>query len=63
MDYLHFVAVKKKAEFKIKAQIGPFVCNTRTAGKEVDLMLKKLNFNFSFTWSYVPFGLISKMRV
>jgi len=29
-------------------------------GKEADLLLKQLNFKLSFTWSYDPFGMISK---
>jgi len=60
---LHFVVAKKKAQFKVKAKVGPIVCNTRLDGKEADLLLKKMNFKFSFTWSYDPFGLISKLRV
>ena len=28
-DELHFVSAKKKAHFKIKTEIGPFICNIR----------------------------------
>jgi len=34
MDQLHFVAAKENAQFKIKTQIGPFICNARLAGKK-----------------------------
>ena len=63
MDDLHFLADKNKAQFKIKAWVGPFVCNSRTFGKEEDFLLKKMNFNFIFTWYYDSFGMISKLRV
>lgn len=63
MDQLHFLVVKKKAQFKIKTQIGPFTCNARSTRQEVDAILKQMNFKHSFTWSYNPFGIISKLRV
>ena len=63
MDEIHFVAAKKKSQFKIKTQIGPFICNSRAVGEEVDKLLKEMHFNLSFTWSYDPLGVISKLRV
>jgi len=63
VDDMHFMEAKKKVKFKIKAKVQPFVYNTRSAGKEGDLLLKKMNFKLSFTSSYGPFGLISKVRV
>jgi len=39
-DEVHFVAAKKKYQFKIKSQIGPFICNNRVAGEEADKNLK-----------------------
>lgn len=39
------------------------MCNSRTIRKEADFLLKKLNLKLSFTWSYEPFGMISKLRV
>jgi len=62
-DNIHFVAAKKKSLFRIKTKVGPFICNSRAAGEEVDLLLKQMNFPLSFTWSYDPFGLISKLRI
>jgi len=38
-DEVNFVNAKKKANFKIKDQLGPFICNSREVGKEVDLIL------------------------
>lgn len=60
---VHFVAVKKKYEFKIKSQIGPFICKNRVVGEEVDKILKEINFTHSFTWSYDPWGIITKKTV
>ena len=62
-DEVHFVSAKKKSQFRIKSKIGPFICNERAIGEEADKILKEMNFNPSFTWSYDPFGVISKMRV
>lgn len=62
-DEVHFVAVNKKSQFKLKAQVGPFICNTRAVGEEVDRLPKEMNFGLSFTWSYDPIGMISKFRV
>ena len=63
LDELHFVSNKKKSQFKLKAQIGSFFCNTRVATKEAYLLLKQMQFELSFTWSYDPMGIISKLRV
>ncbi len=41
MDNLHFVAAKKNSQFKIKAQVGPFICNTKAVGKEANSLLNK----------------------
>ena len=60
---VHFVLAKKKYQFRIKTQIGPFICNTRVAGEEADKRLKEMKFTHSFTWSYDPLGIISKKRV
>lgn len=43
--------------------LGPFVCNTGTAGEEEDTILKEIKFNLSFTWSYDPCGIISKLKM
>jgi len=63
LDDIHFVVAKKKSQFRIKTQMGPFVCNTKTLGEEVDKMLKEMEFRLSFTWSYDPCGIISKLGV
>ena len=34
-DEINFVNTKKKANFKIKDQLGPFICNSREAGIEI----------------------------
>ena len=31
-DEINFLAAKKKTQFKIKNQVGPFFCNNRDAG-------------------------------
>ena len=63
MDEIHFVAAKKKSQFKIKNQIGPFICNSRVAREEADKLLREMQFNLNFTWSYDPLGVISKLRI
>lgn len=60
MDQLHFVATNKKARFKTKNHVGPFICNVRAVGNEVEKLLRQMNFKLSFTWSYEPLGVISK---
>jgi len=62
-DEVHFLAAKKKSQFRIKSQIGPFICNSRAAGEEEDKRLKEMNFTHNFTPSYDPWGIISKKRV
>lgn len=37
---IHFVVAKKKSQFRIKTQVGPFVYSTRTICEEADRMLK-----------------------
>ena len=61
-DELHFISTKK-AQYKIKTQVGPFIYNNRVEGEEVDKILKGMGFSHSFTWSYDPVGIISKKRV
>ena len=39
-DLVHFYNAKKKAQLRIKSQLGPFVCNTRDAGKEAEIILE-----------------------
>ena len=58
----NFFNAKKKAYFKIKDQLGPFICNSREAGKEVDLILQRMKFQRSFEWRYDPLEFITKKR-
>ena len=59
---VNFVKAKKKAQLKIKDQLGPFICNGREARKEVDLILQRLNLKQSFIWRYDPLDFIYKRR-
>ena len=59
-DEVLFVSAKKKSQFRIKSQIGPFICNNRATWDEAYKMLKEMKFANSFTWSYDPMGIISK---
>ena len=63
MDELHFVSGKRKAQLKIKANVGSFICNTKAVGIDADALLKKMGFQSIFTWSYDPHGIISAPRV
>ena len=63
MNEVHFVSSKKKSQFKLKAKVGSFICNTRSACTEVDRLLKNMNLQPSFTWYYDIFGIISTLRV
>jgi hypothetical protein len=40
LDEIHFVAAKKKSQFRIKTQIGPFIFNNRVASEEADILLR-----------------------
>jgi len=63
MDEVHFVSYKKKTQFKLKAHIGPYIINTRSATKEIDAILSQMKFKLIFSWSYDPQGIISKLRL
>jgi hypothetical protein len=63
LDDIHFVSLKKKQQLRIKGQIGSFICNSRGAGEEADIMLKEMKFFMNFTWHYDPCGIILEMRV
>lgn len=63
MDELHFISRKRKSQFKIKAQAGSFICNTRLAGLKPDAILKQMGFQQRFTWSYERFSIISDLGV
>lgn len=59
---VNFVNAKKKANFKIKDQLGPFICNSGEAGKEEDLILHRMKFQIIFVWIYDPLEFITKKR-
>ena len=63
VEDVHFVSRKQKDQFKLKAQFDPFITNTRSAGREVDNLLKQMKFKLSFSWSYDPLWIISIVRV
>jgi len=63
MDEVHFVSIKQKSQFKLKAQFGPFKVNTEVSKKEVNDLLNQMMFKLSFTWSYDPLGVISSMWI
>jgi len=52
VDEVNFVTSNKKAYFKVKDQLGPFICNSREAGKEADLILQSMKFQRRFVWRY-----------
>ena len=37
MDQIHFQAAKKKSNFKLKTQVGPFICNTRATRQDANV--------------------------
>lgn len=59
---IHILSRKQKSQFKLKAQIGPFVVNTRVTKKELQILLKEIKFKSSFSWPYDPLRVISKIR-
>lgn len=63
MDDLNFVSSKQKSQFNLKAQISPFIVNTKAVAKEAYILLKQMNFKLRFTWSYDPLGIISKLMI
>ena len=62
VDEINFVNAKKKANLKIKDQLGPFICNSIEASKEADLILQNMKFQRSFVWRYDPLEFITKKR-
>ena len=64
-DIVHFFYAKKKAQLRIKSQLGPFVCNSRDAGKEVERILEDyLKLQISFYWvPYDPNSFICDRRM
>ena len=61
-DEIHFVKTKKKAQQRIKYHLGPFICNNREAGKEVDDILQRFRLKESLKWTYDPHNFICNRR-
>jgi len=57
-DEVHFVKAKKKAQLRIKDQLGPFVCNNRKDGRVAGEIIKGIKIKQSFIWRYDPFDVI-----
>ena len=38
-DEVNFLAARKKRQFKMENQMGPFICNSKEAGPEADMIL------------------------
>lgn len=62
VDEVHFLVARKKTQFKMKNQMGPFIYNTRKDGYEADKILQQFKFKNSFIWHYDPHGVIRKLR-
>ena len=64
-DLTHFCNVKKKAQLRIKNQLGPYVINSRDAWKDAEKILEEhLRLKKSFLWMpYDPCSFISDRRV
>ena len=62
LDEVYFVKAKKKAQLRIKNQLGPFVCNNREAGREAEEILQRLKLKQSFMWRYDPCDFICNRR-
>ena len=58
-----FLSSRKITQFKIKYQLGPFICNNREVGQEAEKILQQMNFKSSFMWQYDPNGVINKLRL
>lgn len=61
-DEVRFVKAKKKAQLRIKDQLGPFICNNREEGKEAEEILQRLKLKQSFIWRYDPLDFICDRR-
>ena len=48
LDEVQLLASWKKTQFKMKNQMGPFICNTKEVGPEADKILQQFKFKKSF---------------
>ena len=60
-DANNFLAAKKKTQFKLKNQFGPFICKNRDAGPEAEKCLQEFKFSKKILWYYDPLGVIIKI--
>ena len=49
-DEVNFLSTMKKTQFKIKNEIGPFICNNRTASQQVEKYLQEFKFSQCLKW-------------
>ena len=65
VDMLHFSGRGKKAQLKIKSQLGHFIYNERDEGwKEADTILGGFGLQYSFIWKpYDPNNFITMRRL
>jgi len=62
-DEVNFLAARKKTKFKMKSQLGPFICKNKQDGPEADKILQDMKFKNGFMWQYDPHGVINKLRL
>jgi hypothetical protein len=62
-DQVNFVSKKRKATFKLKKEVGPFVVNNRAALQVVEILLQEMNFQQGEIWHYDPYSIISTKRI
>ena len=56
-DSINLLVAKKKTQFKLKNQVGPFIWNHREAGIEASKQLLEYKFEEIFLWNYDPNGI------
>jgi hypothetical protein len=62
-DNIHFIPRKKRTNFKIKREVGPFIVYNRTTLQVVETKLQELNLERGEAWKYDPFGIIKEKRL
>lgn len=63
LDEIQFVSRKQKAQFKLKAQVGPFIVNTKATKIEVGNLFRQIKFKLSFSWPFESLGVISSIKI
>lgn len=63
LDDVNFLSARKQIQFKIKNQLGLFICNSMEAGEEAERCLQEMKFSSSFKWQYDPLRVINKLRL